>query len=214
MDALIPAVRAYALDRIGEFEKIDERRARMLVELSDYVEARLHEGATAELIFICTHNSRRSHMAQIWAQTAAAFFTVRGVRTYSGGTEATAFNRNAVRAISTAGFLVEQEGESENPVYRVRYAKNVEPMRCFSKRFDHRSNPARDFCAVMTCAQADEACPVIPGASTRVSLAHEDPKEYDGTGEAEAKYNERLADIAREMLFAFSRVDAGLRAQR
>jgi len=58
----------------------------------------------------------------------------------------------------------------------------------------------------MTCSDADEACPVVTGASSRFSITYEDPKDHDGTPEEEDKYNERSRQIAREMFYLFSQV--------
>ena len=207
MNALLPAVKSYADARSGEFGKIGKIRRKELLDISAYVEQALRAGGRADLTFICTHNSRRSHIAQIWAQTAAAYFKLSGVRTFSGGTQVTAFNANAVAAIRGAGFLIEQTGGAENPVVVIRYGRRSEPMRCHSKLYDDPANPQQNFCAVMTCSQADEACPVVRGASSRVSIPYEDPKKYDGTDQQEEKYQERCAEIAREMVFVFSHVN-------
>jgi hypothetical protein len=88
--ALIPVERRQALDRLAGF--IAERAA---------------SARSSRLTFICTHNSRRSQMSQIWAEAAAARFGVSGVETYSGGTEATAFNPRAVAAMGRAGFRID-----------------------------------------------------------------------------------------------------------
>jgi len=192
-----------------EFGSIARTRRPELMGLARYVEGELRAGKPADLTFICTHNSRRSHMAQIWAQTAASLFKLAGVRTFSGGTEATAFNERAVRAIRNAGCLVEENGRNENPRYLVRFSGDADPIMCYSKLYDDPSNPRQDFCAVMTCSQADEACPVVLGASQRISLPYEDPKEYDGTENEQQKYEERCAEIAREMIYVFSHVRLG-----
>lgn len=193
-------------------ESIDaERRAELdrfaaeLVLLGDRQDA-----AELPITFICTHNSRRSHLSQIWAQAAAHRFGLERVRTYSGGTEATAFNPRAVAAVERAGFHVERtaDGGEDNPRYLVRVAPDTEPMRCWSKQFSDPLNPQADFVAVMTCTSADAACPHVPGASLRVALPYVDPKEADGTEREAAVYDERCAQIGREMLYLFERVAA------
>jgi hypothetical protein len=68
------------------------------------------------------------------------------------------------------------------------------------------ANPQREFCAIMTCSQADEACPNVAGAANRIAIPYEDPKAADGTPEEAAVYDERCAQIARETLYAFSLV--------
>ena len=75
---------------------IPEERKAKLEKLALFVKAKRAAGEDAKLTFICTHNSRRSHLAQIWSTTAAAYYGLNGVSTYSGGTESTAFNPRAV----------------------------------------------------------------------------------------------------------------------
>jgi len=155
-------------------------------------------------MFICTHNSRRSHLSQIWASTAAAYYGVPGVETYSGGTEATAFNPRAVAALKRAGFEISHSATQDNPHYTVRFHDNAPAMECFSKVYKQPPNPTADFCAIMTCAQADKNCPVVRGATLRIGVPYEDPKAFDGTPEEAAKYDERCQQIAREILYVFA----------
>ncbi|MBC7921795.1 MAG: protein-tyrosine-phosphatase [Ferruginibacter sp.] len=193
----------------GEFNQIPEDRRRALNKLAWYVQTKVKANSMARLTFICTHNSRRSHLAQIWAQTAAHYYGVPGVETYSGGTEATAFNARAVKAMTKAGFRIEPTGEEKNPVYLVRFNDETAPVKAFSKIYDAVGNPRQDFCAVMTCSQADQNCPFIPGASLRVAIPYNDPKDFDGTPQEEAQYEERTRQIAREILYVFNQVTNG-----
>jgi protein-tyrosine-phosphatase len=191
---------------VEDFDNISEARRRELNKVAEYISDQLSETGISKLTFICTHNSRRSHMAQIWAQTAAYYFGIEGVRTFSGGTEATAFNPNAVKAMAGAGFEIHSDGKPDNPVYEVRYAHDQEPMQVFSKKYDDEVNPQEDFCAIMTCSDADENCPFIPGATLRIPITYEDPKVYDHTpGESKA-YAERCYQIGREMFYIFDKV--------
>jgi protein-tyrosine phosphatase/arsenate reductase len=96
--------------------------------------------------------------------------------------------------------------DGDNPVYRVRHGEDAPPVEHFSKVYDQAPNPSEGFCAVMTCQAASEACPVVHGADARVAVPYEDPKAFDGTEQEAAKYDERCRQIAREMLYAFSRV--------
>jgi protein-tyrosine phosphatase/arsenate reductase len=143
-------------------------------------------------------------MAQIWARTAIHYYGVANVQTFSGGTEATAFHANAVAAMKRAGFVIEDVSTGPNPTYSVRFREEVPPLRAFSKVFDAPPNPTLDFGAVMTCSQADAACPSVPGASFRIVIPYDDPKAFDGTGREAQKYDERCRQISREMLFVFS----------
>jgi arsenate reductase len=144
-------------------------------------------------------------MAQLWAAAAARHFGVDGVRAYSGGTEVTAFNPRAVAAIERAGFSVLNPG-GENPRYLVAFEGEGRAIECFSKKYDDPHNPNEGFGAIMTCSDADEACPVVIGAAFRFPVRYDDPKAADGTPEESSVYDERCRQIAIEMLYLFSRV--------
>jgi len=194
----------YIRARENEFESIPAERKKELAALVEYVRDCRKAGRPIRLTFICTHNSRRSHLSQIWASTAAAHYGVENVRTFSGGTEATAFNHRAVAALRRAGFLVSEPLEVNNPKFQVRWHAAAEPMICYSKKYNEAPNPGTDFAAVMTCTQADRACPIVQGAAARITLPFDDPKAADGTSDEERVYDERTAQIGREMLFVFS----------
>jgi arsenate reductase len=171
--------------------------------LIDYLSAKLDSGTTPQLNFICTHNSRRSQLAQVWAYTAARWYGI-PVKTFSGGVEETAFNPSAIEALNKAGFSVQIVNENKiNPVCFVKLNETDQPLATFSKLFQHESNPKENFAAVMTCSDADENCPYIPGAEGRIPLLYDDPKIYDNTPEAAAKYLERSEQIGSELLYAF-----------
>jgi len=203
--ALYPELSNYIASLDQDVERIDPERKELLRELADYVGSERDSGQVAKLTFICTHNSRRSHMSQIWAATMANHFGIEGVETFSGGTEATAFNPRAVAAMERAGFEIDNPG-SENPAYKVRFSDDLEPMICFSKKYDDPSNPQKEFAAIMTCSHADETCPFIPGAKFRIPIPYDDPKAADDTPEETTRYDERCRQIAAEMHYLFNRV--------
>jgi hypothetical protein len=89
---LLPALQPYVLEIANELGQVSEERRDALGKIAVDIVARLEAGDSAQLTFICTHNSRRSHMSQIWAQTAACYYGLDRVRAYSGGTEVTACN--------------------------------------------------------------------------------------------------------------------------
>ena len=197
------------IDRlIKEFDQIPARRNETLQELTGFVQNKIGVGKPVYLNFICTHNSRRSHLAQLWAQAAAHYYDIKNVFCFSGGTEATAFNPRAVKALQEAGFNIIKTKEGDNPVYEVRFASEATPIIAFSKKYDDPFNHNKDFAAIMTCSDADENCPLVLGASARIALTYDDPKEFDGTPQEEAKYKERVLQIGREILYAFSHVKA------
>lgn len=192
--------------REAEFDQIPAERKEQLQQLTSYLDACKKAGKPARFTFICTHNSRRSHISQLWAAVAATRYGLDNVETYSGGTESTAFNPRAVASMERAGFKIATASKGENPRYEVTYADGVNAQVCFSKIYSDSANPSKDFCAVMTCSSADKSCPNVSGALVRVAIPYEDPKVADNTAEEAAKYDERSAQIARELLYAFSLV--------
>lgn len=190
----------------NSFDSISEERKKLLIEFSVHIANKLKEEKDVSLTFICTHNSRRSHISQIWAQAAAEYFGIPNIKCYSGGTEVTAFNSRAVKAMTKAGFKIEKKDDSGNPVYLVYYSDDRDPIECFSKVYSDEYNPQKDFAAIMTCSDADENCPVVFGAEARFPIRYDDPKEFDNTELEESKYDERVEQIGREMLYAFSQV--------
>ena len=190
----------------NEFDLIPAPRKERLNDLTQFVQSKVNASQKVYLNFICTHNSRRSHLSQIWAQAAAHLYGVPDVKCFSGGTEATAFNPRAVKAMQEAGFAITTSKPGDNPVYEVRFAESATPIIAFSKKYDDPFNHNKDFAAIMTCSHADENCPLVLGASGRIALTYDDPKEFDGTPLEAAKYRERVLQIGREILFALSRV--------
>jgi hypothetical protein len=195
------------LDRIEEsYGQIPEERKQILGEIAGYIKKNHKSDHDARLIFICTHNSRRSHMSQLWASLAADYYGIKGIQTFSGGTEATAFNPRAVKAMNHAGWIITPSDESENPVYLAKFKNEQEPQKIWSKKYGDAENPQERFAAIMTCSEADENCPVVFGANARISLPYFDPKEADGTPEETARYDERCFQIATEMMYLFSMI--------
>ncbi len=202
---MFPPLQQY-LAALADFSEIPSERRVLLDALTTYIRRQRDNGAPVRLIFICTHNSRRSHFGQVWAQVAAHYHGVRPVECFSGGTETTACNPRTVAALERAGIRVQAITAGENPVYLFQYADGVPPLAAFSKIYDQAPNPHTGFAAVMTCSQAEENCPFVPGAERRFSLTYEDPKISDGTAEESTVYDERCRQIAREMLYVFGNV--------
>lgn len=185
---------------------ISNERKQTLQPLIDYIQTKVTENKNANLNFICTHNSRRSHLSQVWAQAAAHFYHLKNVHCYSGGTEATALFPMAAIKLEQAGFKIEVLSEGKNPVYLIKFAENEHPIIGFSKTFDHPFNPKSDFAAIMTCSEADANCPFIAGAEKRFPVKYDDPKVFDNTLQQAEKYEERSNQIAAEMFYVFSMV--------
>ncbi len=203
-----PSVRNYLEDLTQAFETISPARKVVLEKIAKYISLKKAENKTAHLIYICTHNSRRSQFGQIWSNVIADFYGLSTIKTYSGGTETTAFHPNAIAAIKRAGLLVEMENDdSANPHYIIKHGEGAKASLCYSKIYDDAENRCNNFAAIMTCGEAEENCPFIPGAELRISTTYEDPKLFDKTELEDLKYDERCRQIALETLYAFSKIE-------
>jgi len=200
----------YINDIKPDLPKIPQERKAELDKIAEFIQLKVNAKEPVQLTYICTHNSRRSHFGQLWAATAAAYYGVPKVKTFSGGTEVSAFNERAIAACKRAGFDIAKVSEGPNPIYTVNYASGVEPIKAFSKKYDDASNPQSNFLAIMTCSQADKACPIVKGAALRVATPYDDPKAFDGTPQETAKYDERCKQIATETVYVFSKVKVAI----
>jgi arsenate reductase len=193
------------IQSIAEISVSEERKV-VLKPLADYIQNKVNANEEIRLNFICTHNSRRSHLSQIWAQTMAFNFGIKNVFCYSGGTEATALFPKVAETLTHQGFQIEKVSQEQNPVYAVKFDDNEHPIICFSKTYFDAFNPKSNFAAIMTCSNADEGCPMVFGAEARFPIKYDDPKAFDGTEVMNEKYKERSLQIASEMQYVFSEI--------
>lgn len=201
-----PKIKAHCDVLVQQFESISPERKAVLGRISEYIQSKVAANLPIQLMYVCTHNSRRSHFGQIWAAVAANYYSIPNVHTFSGGTEATAFHPNAIKALEKTGFEITTNKPNEiNSKYLVHFGEALMTI-CFSKVYDSDENPQKDFAAIMTCSDAEVNCPFIPGVELRVATTYEDPKRFDGTEQEAEKYCERSNQIALESLFVFSGV--------
>lgn len=185
---------------------VSNDRIAILQPLADYIQNKVNANEEIRLNFICTHNSRRSHLSQIWAHTMAFHFGIQNVFCYSGGTEATAMFPKVAETLTHQGFQIEKVSQEENPVYAIKFDDNEHPIIGFSKTYFDDFNPKSNFAAIMTCSNADEGCPMVFGAEAKFPIKYDDPKAFDGTEVMNEKYAERSLQIASELYFVFSQI--------
>lgn len=185
----------------------DERKV-LLLPLIEFIQSKVANDQEIRLNFICTHNSRRSHLSQVWAQTIANYFHIRRLFCYSGGTESTALFPMVVETLRNSGFKIETIADGSNPIYGIKYSENEHPIVGFSKKLDNDFNPKSKFAAIMTCDSANEACPIVLGAEKRIPITFKDPKAFDNTPQQSEKYKERSLQIATELVYVFSQINS------
>ena len=197
---------------LSESHLIDESRAKLLRLVSDIIVETIIETGSCSLITICTHNSRRSQLAEAWIKAGSQFFDLDMIEAYSGGTEATAFNMRMVIALRQSSFHLHTDGPRANPFYTLQALKEEPtPHIMFSKVYNHPRNPREDFIALMVCNHADEACPIVDGADHRISLPYLDPKEYDDTPMEDQMYKEKVDEIGREILYLIQHISKNIK---
>lgn len=184
--------------------KIDKNRIKLLQSIALFIINEMKQNKRINLNYICTHNSRRSQLAQVWSSYATNYFKFSEVSSFSGGTMATAFYRNTVKTLQEVGFNFQiLEFSHQNPVYSIGYKNCINPIIGFSKIYDHEHN-RKPFIAITTCSSADENCPFIPDAIQRFHLPFNDPKMFDNTLYQSDKYIETNKQIAGEIHFIFN----------
>jgi arsenate reductase (thioredoxin) len=197
----------YCQELEKEFDLIPAERKEKLLSLRQYIAQKFKEQQTPKLVVICTHNSRRSHIGQIWLAVAADYYQLPDIQTFSGGTEATAFNIRAVEAFRRIGFSIKTDDKNAtNPIYSLSWKNKMAPYLAFSKKYEDAPNPSEQFAAIMVCSEADAGCPFVFGCDFRLSLPFEDPKAFDETDLETEKYDERVRQIGRELFFVLSGV--------
>lgn len=196
---------ASTIQQVKTMEIPDDRK-KVLNHLTQFIQDKKDRNLPIRLNFICTHNSRRSILTQVWAQTLANYFKLENFTAYSGGTEKTAVYQLIINTLRDAGFEVAPLTKSDNPVISIKFSDNEHPIIGFSKHYDASFNPTSEFAAIMTCSQADGDCPFIAGAEKRIPIRYEDPKQFDNTGEQVQKYQEINLQIASELFYVFNQI--------
>lgn len=202
--SFLESLHPYLSKVVAAATEIPVERRSMLKDAADFISKQIAEDKEVKLTFICTHNSRRSHLGQVWAQVAACYYGIPHVTTFSGGVEVKECNIRTVQALRRAGLSIVRSTEGKNPVYLAQYADDAVPMRLFSKIYNQDGNPTEGFGAMMCCADADTKCPATFGQLIRVPLHYNDPKVADNTPEEAAKYDERSLQVATEMFYVMS----------
>lgn len=188
-----------------DLELTDDRK-KLLLAIAAFMADELKANNTVNLNFICTHNSRRSQLAQVWAHYAISYYKLKNVYSFSGGTEATAFFSNTVKTLQEVGFEFRiKEFSHQNPVYELTSDKFTTPLIGFSKVYDNPINQ-KPFIAITTCNHADENCPFIPDAVKRFHLPFIDPKASDNEPNTLEVYKNTSKIIAGELRFVFKTV--------
>ncbi|BDD11434.1 arsenate reductase (plasmid) [Fulvitalea axinellae] len=205
---LLSKLDKYIAEVALELAAVPANRVSEIERLAESIKSTLRIRDFVNLSFICTHNSRRSHIAQVWAGALAVHFGFdeKRIRTFSGGTVITVPNVRVISGLRRAGFEVDPITCSKGPAYLVTFAPDYPPIKLYSKLYDDPSNPKQDFYAIITCQEANKACPAGIGTDHRSLLKYEDPQRYDDTPLEDIMYDKCIREIGREMYLLMSKV--------
>lgn len=131
------------------------------------------------VLFLCTHNSARSQMAEAWLRHLC------GDRydVHSAGTEATAVRPLAVRAMAEVG--VDISGQESKTLHRY-----------LSEPWDY---------VITVCDDANDTCPVFPGGKRRLHWSLPDPSRATGSEQEQFAAYAQVRDRIRELVEGFAR---------
>jgi hypothetical protein len=204
---IYPAIETLIQTHFLSPELIRDERKKELDELAIWIGGQLELHKQLDCIIICTHNSRRSHLGQVMLALAANYYKVNGLSAFSGGTEATAFNSRMVNAMIDVGFDIQMTQDCNNPVYDLKWGdeKNQQLNSIFSKNYANEVNPQKNFLAILVCDSADKNCPVVLGASKRIALPYQDPKDFDDTAEEKEAYRTKIYEMGNEFFYLASK---------
>jgi arsenate reductase len=127
--------------------------------------------AKARVLFLCTHNSARSQMAEGLLRHAAGD----RFEAHSAGTEATRVRPLAIKAMDEVGIDISTQ-----------QSKTLDPY--VDQRFDY---------VITVCDDANESCPIFPNATHRVHWSLPDPSKATGTEEQQLAVYRKVRDDLR-----------------
>lgn len=185
------------------FDSIAVERKIVLQQLALSIRQSIAEYDRADILYVCTHNARRSHFGQVAAALAAAFYGIEQIYTYSAGTETTHVHIQTIKAIEALGCTVLKMNETTNPKYQINF-DGPHTLTCYSKTIHDSMLPKQEYIAVMTCTDAEQNCPFLPLAIARIALPYADPKIADGTGNEALIYFACFEQILTEALYVFA----------
>ena len=139
-----------------------------------------HGVAKIRVLFLCTHNSARSQMAEGLLRALGG----ERYEVFSAGTEATRVRPLAIRAMAELG--IDIAGQESKPLRRF-----------LDERFD---------AVVTVCDAANEACPFFPGAERRLHWSFEDPAAAAGTEAERSAVFRRIRDAIQHRVRLFVNV--------
>tara|TARA_B100000886_G_scaffold285967_1_gene210466 strand:- start:4029 stop:4604 length:576 start_codon:yes stop_codon:yes gene_type:complete len=178
-------------DRLSKYVKEIEK-----FSLEDFQKARIKKISKTlkneikscnSIVFVCTHNSRRSQFCQVWSQILSDIYKL-NLSFQSAGVVKTEVYIGVIRSLQRAGVDIDETGT---------ILINNKQVSLFSKSLDEIN--FKKFISIMTCSDAEKSCPTDPRSKKNISLFYPDPKRFDGTQDEIKEYDFTCKSIAAEI---------------
>lgn len=127
-----------------------------------------------KVLFICTHNSARSQMAEAFLN----YLYPDRFEAYSAGTKPGALNQYAVKVMQEMG---------------------IDLGKHYSKHLSEFAGMEFDY-VVTVCDKARESCPFFPGAKTYIHKSFDDPSQASGTDDEILEFTRKVRDEIRKFI--------------
>ncbi|MBC8111544.1 MAG: hypothetical protein H7Y04_10830, partial [Verrucomicrobia bacterium] len=205
-EQLLPGLHEYVAEitsKLRDAGLIPSYRRLILHDIATYVINNFLENQFSNLLFVCTHNSRRSQLCQVWGQIAAFHYDLPLVKCFSGGLETENVSEKILQTLEHAGFHVDNPETQNvyNPQHKVYYSTEFDYISLFSKPYNDAGNPKNNFCTVMNCTPSGEKYQQIDGSKLNVSLIYQNPKDNDDKPDETQVYKQISYKVSLEMFY-------------
>ena len=140
-----------------------------------------------KIVFMCTHNSRRSQLSEVWANILSNRLNLK-LSFFSAGTEKTKVYKEVIETLCRVGVDINKEG-------KLNLTSNT--INIYSKTLDEIKEDK--FIGIMNCSDAEKHCPLDPRSKKNIKLFYDDPKKYDRTTKESDEYDRTCRLIASEL---------------
>ena len=178
--------------RIDSFNP-NQKRKKRLDNIASVINENLNK--TRSIVFLCTHNSRRSQICEVWGKVFAEIYRKK-ININSAGAFKTVVHSQVYESIVKCGLIVNNKKE-------IFFDKKK--FKLNSKTTD--SITMKNFIAVMTCSDAEKSCPHDPKSIRNIKMFFNDPRIYDETDKMSREYLKTTTYIAEELNYIFKNIN-------
>ena len=143
------------------------------------------------IVFICTHNSRRSQFCETWSKVLANRYGL-NISFSSAGTTKTSVYKEVINSLKRAGVDINEKG-----ILNIEGKSSI----LYSKTLDDIKE--NKFISITNCKDAERNCPLDPRSQLNLNIFYDDPKKFDGMENEKKEYDKTCLSIAAEINVIF-----------